>query len=144
MRVFICAVGACGFTGWAMKEMPLAQKRGSWSAPGICLANSGAKVPCTVEMWQPTFSNTRPAISAMTPPPPSEPSFSVRVHVVLTKRPGAWPSQPGRPSASSSIRSSAAQSSSRKCSNHRRARSFRAGLNGSDRLGSFAAVWSTV
>ena len=44
-----------------MKEMPLAQKRGSLSAPGICLANSGAKVPYTVEAWQPTFSNTRPA-----------------------------------------------------------------------------------
>ena len=30
------------------------------------------KLPCTVETWQPTFSNTRPlVISAMTPPPPS-------------------------------------------------------------------------
>jgi len=29
MRVFICAVGAFGFLGWAMKEMPEAQKRGS-------------------------------------------------------------------------------------------------------------------
>ena len=109
MRVFICAVGAFGFTGWAMKEMPLAQKRGSCSAPGICLANSGGKVPCTVEVWQPTFSNTRPDISAMTPPPPSAPLFSLRVQGVFTKRPGALPSQPGRPSAASSTASSAAQ-----------------------------------
>jgi hypothetical protein len=29
MRVFICAVGAFGFLGCAMKEMPEAQKRGS-------------------------------------------------------------------------------------------------------------------
>ena len=79
-----------------MKEMPLAQKRGSFSAPGICLANSGAKLPCTVEVWQPTFSNTRPAISAITPPPPSPPSFSVRVQGVFTKRPGALPSAAGQ------------------------------------------------
>ena len=43
MRVFICAVGAFGFLGWAMKEMPEAQKRGSLSAPGICAANSLGK-----------------------------------------------------------------------------------------------------
>ena len=59
------------------------------------MANSGAKVPCTVEMWQPTFSNTRPRISAMTPPPPSLPSVSARVHGVRVKRPGAWPSHRG-------------------------------------------------
>ena len=35
-------VGALGFTGWAMKDMPEAQKRGSSAAPGICLANSFA------------------------------------------------------------------------------------------------------
>ena len=29
MRVFMWAVGAFGFFGWAMKEMPEAQKRGS-------------------------------------------------------------------------------------------------------------------
>ena len=42
-RVFICAVGACGFHGWAINEMPVARKCGSASAPGICLANSGEK-----------------------------------------------------------------------------------------------------
>ena len=90
-------------------------------------------------------SRTRgPTISAMTPPPPSAPSFSVRVHGVFTKRPGALPSQPGRPSASSSTASSAAQISSRKCSNQSRARSFRAGLKVSGGFGSFDAVWSIV
>ena len=59
-RVFMCTAGTFGFHGWMMSEMPEAQKRGSSSAPGICLANSGAKVPWTVEMWTPAFSNTRP------------------------------------------------------------------------------------
>ena len=85
--VFIWAVGALGFFGWAMKEMPEAQKRGSLSAPGICLANSGAKLPCTVEVWQPTFSNTRPDISDMTPPPP-----------LLAARLGARPGRAGEAS----------------------------------------------
>ena len=79
-----------------MKEMPEAQKRGSLSAPGICLANSGGKVPCTVEVWQPTFSNTRPDISDMTPPPPSLPSGSVRVQGVRVKRPAGSPGIEGR------------------------------------------------
>ncbi len=43
MRVFMWAVGAFGLTGWAMKEMPLAQKRGSWSAPGICSREFGGE-----------------------------------------------------------------------------------------------------
>ncbi len=75
-----------------MKEMPEAQNRGSLSAPGIACANSGAKVPCTVEVWQPTFSNTRPDINDITPPPPSEPSGSSRLQAVRVKRPGASPS----------------------------------------------------
>ena len=127
-----------------MKEMPDAQKRGSWSAPGICLANSGGNVPCTVEVWQPTFSNTRPDISAMTPPPPSSPLFSLRAQGVLTKRPGGLPAQPGRPSAASSTASRLAQIWSRRCSNQARARSLRAGLKLSNALGSFGVFWSMV
>ncbi len=49
-RVFMCAAGTLGFSGWAMSETPDAQKRGSSSAPGICLRNSGANSPCTVEV----------------------------------------------------------------------------------------------
>ncbi len=45
--------------------MPDAQKRGSSSAPGISLRNSGANSPCTVEQCTPTFSNTRPCIIAI-------------------------------------------------------------------------------
>ena len=63
-RVFMCAGGTWGERGWATSEMPLAQKRGSSAAPGICAANSGASSPHTVETLTPTFSNTRPRISA--------------------------------------------------------------------------------
>ena len=66
-----CAPSArCGLTGWAISDTPEAQKRGSSSAPGICLRNSGANSPCTVEVWMPAFSNTRPPIRLMVPPPP--------------------------------------------------------------------------
>ena len=41
------------------------------SAPAISRANSGEKVPCTVETLTPIFSNTRPRMIDMTPPPPS-------------------------------------------------------------------------
>ena len=58
--------------------------------PGICEANCFGNVPCTVEVWQPTFSNTRPDIRAMTPPPPSVPSASALVHGVRVKRPAGW------------------------------------------------------
>ena len=37
--------GTLGFTGWAISEMPEAQKRGSSSAPGIWLRNSGENSP---------------------------------------------------------------------------------------------------
>src|SRR5580704_15380677 len=59
-RVFICAAGTSGEHIWATSEMPLAQKRGSWDAPGISLRNSGENAPETVEMLTPTFEN-RPA-----------------------------------------------------------------------------------
>ena len=96
MRVFMCAVGAFGFSGWAMKEMPDAQKRGSTSAPGMAFANSGAKVPCTVEVWQPIFSKTRPSVrSAMVPPPPSSPSWFARVHGFFWNLPGGPASRGG-------------------------------------------------
>ena len=69
-RVFMCTAGTCGLCGCAISEMPEAQKRGSSAAPGISLRNSGANSPCTVEQCTPTFSNTRPRISDITPPPP--------------------------------------------------------------------------
>ena len=73
MRVFMCTAGTLGFCGCAMSEMPEAQNSGCSSAPGICLRNSGANSPWTVEVWTPTFSNTRPVIRLMMPPPPSRP-----------------------------------------------------------------------
>ena len=73
MRVFMCTAGTLGFCGCAMSEMPEAQNSGCSSAPGICFLNSGANSPKTVEVWTPTFSNTRPVIRLMTPPPPSHP-----------------------------------------------------------------------
>ena len=41
--------------------------------PGMSFLNSGANSPCTVEQCTPTFSNTRPLIIAITPPPPGWP-----------------------------------------------------------------------
>ena len=54
--------------------MPLAQKRGSSAAPGIWARKSVLNSPDTVETLTPTFSNTRPRIRLITPPPPSPPS----------------------------------------------------------------------
>ncbi len=71
--------------------MPDAQKRGSVSAPGICWRNSGANSPNTVETWTPTFSNTRPFIIDITPPPPGALVWSVRDHCVRTNRPAPPP-----------------------------------------------------
>ena len=71
MRVFMWAAGTLGFQGWAISEMPDAQKAAPSSVPGICLANSGEKLPCTVEMWTPIFSKTRPCMTDISPPPPS-------------------------------------------------------------------------
>ena len=92
-RVFMWAVGTCGLCGWTMSDTPEAQNRGSSSAPGICLRNSGANSPWTVEVWTPAFSNTRPCSRLATPPPPSAP----RLHGVRTKRAGAR--RRGRPAA---------------------------------------------
>ena len=64
----------------ATRLIPVAKKRGSVSAPGIELANSGEKVPATVDTFTPTFSNTFPTICPRTPPPPFDPSGSVRSH----------------------------------------------------------------
>ena len=85
MRVFMWTAGTFGFQGWAISEMPEAQKRGSSSAPGICLRNSGENSPNTVEVWTPTFSKTRPFIIDMTPPPPLPRS---RCQGVLHETPG--------------------------------------------------------
>src|SRR3546814_7697757 len=56
-RVFMCTAGTRGERRCATREIPLAQNRGSSSAPGICRANSGEKRPNTVETFTPTFSN---------------------------------------------------------------------------------------
>ena len=45
--------------------------------PGIWPRNSGANSPCTVETCTPTFSNTRPRIIDMMPPPPGSPLWSL-------------------------------------------------------------------
>ena len=76
----MCTAGTCGLRIWATSEMPLAQKRGSSSAPGTCLARIPAtNCPYTVETLTPTFSNTRPRMIDITPPPASSPSLAGRV-----------------------------------------------------------------
>ena len=52
------------------------------SAPGIWARNSGLNSPQTVETLTPTFSNTRPRITLIAPPPPPG-----RGHSVRAKRP---------------------------------------------------------
>ena len=116
-RVFMCTVGTFGFQGWAMSEMPPAQKRGSWSEPGIWPRNSGANSPWTVETCTPTFSNTRPRIIDMTPPPPGAPPWSLRSHGVRSKRPGSDASGGRGAVTSSSSVSKAAQIRSRRSAN---------------------------
>ena len=71
MRVLKCAAGTSGLCMCATRLMPLAQNRGSSAAPGIWARKSGLNSPQTVETFTPTFSNTRPFITLMTPPPPS-------------------------------------------------------------------------
>ncbi len=78
----MCAAGTSGERRCATSEMPLAQKRGSVSAPGIWARNSGANSPQTVETLTPTFSKTRPRIIAIVPPPPPS-----RTHGLRSKRP---------------------------------------------------------
>ena len=41
----------CGLTICATRLTPVAKKRGSSAAPGMVLANSGSKVPCTAELF---------------------------------------------------------------------------------------------
>ena len=120
-RVFMWAVGTCGLCGWTMSDTPEAQKRGSSSAPGICLRNSGANSPWTVEVWTPAFSNTRPCEQACHAAAAVSPS---RLHGVRTKRAGSLSPRGAPAGSSASIRSKAAHSSSRRASNQRRARSL--------------------
>ena len=83
-RVFMCTAGTRGLVMCAIRLMPVAKKRGSSSAPGMVRAKSDENSPCTVETWTPTFSNRRPRITDMTPPPPAG-----RSHGVRSNRPGA-------------------------------------------------------
>ncbi len=88
MRVLKCAAGTSGLCMCATRLMPQAQKRGSSAAPGICARNSGLNVPQTVETFTPTFSNTRPRMTRISPPPPSLPSSVGRCQARRSKRPG--------------------------------------------------------
>ena len=125
-RVFICTAGTLGLCGWAISEMPDAQNAGFSSAPGICPRNSGANSPWTVETCTPTFSNTRPAIMAIVPPPPSPPVWSVRCQGFRSNRPAGL-SAIGPASSSSSMRSNSAQISSRSAANQALALRFPGG-----------------
>ncbi len=80
---------------WAMSEMLLDQKCGSRSAPWIVFAMSGENVPFKlVEVITPTFSNTRPFMTLITPPSSARIAPG-RVHGLRSKRPGgrcdSWP-----------------------------------------------------
>ena len=111
----MCTAGTWGECMWATSEMPEAQKRGSSSAPGMEAANSGAKLPCTVEMLTPTFSNTRPFMIDMVPPPPGAPSWLVRCQLLRSNRPGASAPFGASGVSASSRPSKAVQISSRSC-----------------------------
>src|SRR5262245_52801473 len=121
-RVFMCTAGTSGDCMWATRLMPLAQNRPRSAAPGICLRNSSENAPCTVEMFTPTFSNTRPRITDITPPPPSAPSSVGRRHSVRSKRPGGL--SLNVPSSSFSSRSNSAQMRSLNSANHSAALAF--------------------
>src|SRR5215207_7928254 len=125
----MCTVGTCGFQGWAMSEMPAAQKRGSSSDPGIWPRNSGANSPCTVETWTPTFSKTRPFMRLMTPPPPGAPVWSLRCHGLRAQRPGNVASGKNGPRASSSRSSKAAHMRSRSAANQAGASALRRSMS---------------
>ena len=104
----MCTAGTLGERRCATSEMPVAKKRGSCSAPGICLRNSGLNSPNTVETLTPTFSNTRPRMTDMVPPPRSSPPGPAsRCHALRSKRPGAR--SRCVPESSSSRRSNSAQ-----------------------------------
>ena len=75
--------GTSGERMCATTETPLAQKRPSSAAPATFSRNVSESVPCTVETLTPTFSNTRPRMMDMTPPPPPGRSQPLR-----SKRPG--------------------------------------------------------
>ena len=114
-RVLKCAAGTRGLRICATREMPVAKKRGSASAPGICVRNSGENSPMTVETLTPTFSKTRPRIS------PSRRRRRPRAasRRCATNRPGG---SRLRAEPASSIASKAAQRRSRSASNQARAR----------------------
>src|SRR5262249_48607245 len=84
------------------------------------------KAPCTVEMLTPTFSKTRPRMTAMTPPPPSDPSSVGRRHSLRSKRPGER--SPSGPVSASSRRSNSAQIWSRNSANQAAARALLSSL----------------
>ena len=94
-RVLKCAAGTRGLRRCATREIPVAKKRGSSSAPAICLRNSGENSPCTVETLTPTFSKTRPRISPMRRRRPRAASRgSARTGRVACRHAGRWPGRP--------------------------------------------------
>ena len=80
-------------------------------------ADFHARLRAACAASDPTFSNTRPFITAMAPPPPSPPLGSGRCQVVRRNRPAGW-SRWRVPASSSSSCSNAAQMRSRSCPNH--------------------------
>ena len=113
-----------GCTGWAMSDTPEAQKRGSSSAPGICLRNSGANSPCTVEVWMPAFSNTRPFDQTMAPPPPARRRDRCGSRACARNAPAGRSPKRRLSGSSASRRSKAAGTGRRAGSRTTRARAF--------------------
>ena len=109
--------------------MPDAQNRGSLSMPGTpraAMARCAAspRVPWTVEVLTPTFSNTRPPrMTDITPPPASLPSSAVRRVTVRSNRPAGRPAVGPVDWLSSNV-SKAAQIRSRRVSNQALACAF--------------------
>jgi DNA ligase-associated metallophosphoesterase len=109
----------------ATRLIPVAVKLGlSGSAPLIDRANSGLKLPWTVETLTPTFSNTLPFISPCTPPPVSVRPVSAPSPATLERCHGVYSNAASLP-ASRSIASNSAQMPSRRLSNQVLARAVK-------------------
>ena len=88
MRVFICTAGTCGILHMGDQADAGGPEARILAAPFTCLAKSGEKAPCTVETCTPTFSNSRPRIMPITPPPWSSPGAAGRLPGVADKAAG--------------------------------------------------------
>ena len=79
LQCVVCSyelAGICGDHICATNEMPDAQNLGLFSAPGICLLNSGDSSPLRWKyLHQPFRIGGPPLLTSLLPPPPSRCHF---------------------------------------------------------------------